>query len=737
MKNRYRTIVFVLITIALAGHILAYDPAWSYWKEITITENSGSDLTDYPVRLTISYSLNKMNHDFSDLRFVFIDVDDNEIELAYWIENYFPWWEATVFVNIPSIPASGTVAIKMYYGNPDAISLSSDLTITSTDPEPTYSIGGEQSSVSCGDSICSHGDEDCEDCPGDCLADGMVCCGRDAYDGNCCVDEDCAEGQSCKDHECGVWCGDDIIGGIEVCDNFDFGDETCATVLADDNYHGDLVCGVDCDVIDTSNCVLCGNGAIEGYEQCDGSEMGDFSTCTDLYGDSVSGTLVCTDDCLYGISGCSGCGNDVKEDGEECDGFDFGDETCQTLLGNNLIGYLVCTDTCTIDDTKCYECGDGIVDEYEDCDDGKHCEDGTTSCNFHTECAAIGDGLCKTRDTDICFDDCSIGPRYTYDSNDNLIKMDYHGMTGDTQYSYDADENLILEARVINGAVYVTRHSYESGNFVNLATPEWEFIYQYNADDQLTREEFIVGGTTEIITYDYNEDGLISCINCGADATGEKEEYEYNEDSQVIQYKNDDSITYQYFDDNGRLLGKVDDVGESAEYNYNDEGNLAIIDDYGYFGEDILFDNCGTGDYAYDSNCNILDDGYYLYNYDADGRLVSKEYLDESGDPTGEITSYEYDIKGHLIRKTYPDTSTEEYIYENGFPVRFIDVSGTIYYYLHAGDSSSLLLENEFFEILGDQDADLDIDFNDLLLAIANGEPDIMLLNILYNEVMI
>ncbi|RLG66798.1 hypothetical protein DRN89_00090, partial [archaeon] len=97
---------------------------FKYRRAIKITEQSGSDLTDYQVLI----ELNSTNFDFShaqtngeDIRFA--DTDGNL--LSYWIEE----WDsvnkkAKVWVKVPSIPANSSVEIWMYYGNPKLTSAS-------------------------------------------------------------------------------------------------------------------------------------------------------------------------------------------------------------------------------------------------------------------------------------------------------------------------------------------------------------------------------------------------------------------------------------------------------------------------------------------------------------------------------------------------------------------------------------------------------------------------------------
>ena len=91
--------------------------AFKYRRKITITEQSGNDLSDYQVRI----DLDSTNFDFShflnegkDLRFT----DTSGNLLPYWIEKMdIAAEKATIWVNVPSIPANSSVDIYMYYGS--------------------------------------------------------------------------------------------------------------------------------------------------------------------------------------------------------------------------------------------------------------------------------------------------------------------------------------------------------------------------------------------------------------------------------------------------------------------------------------------------------------------------------------------------------------------------------------------------------------------------------------------
>jgi|GEM_PF-787108 len=96
-----------------------WDLSWNSRKMINIT-NAGAALTNYPIKVTVNYIDSKMKNDFSDIRFI----DSTGQLLNYWIQNYTAGVQATVWVNVTSLPASTTTAIYVYYGNPSASSAS-------------------------------------------------------------------------------------------------------------------------------------------------------------------------------------------------------------------------------------------------------------------------------------------------------------------------------------------------------------------------------------------------------------------------------------------------------------------------------------------------------------------------------------------------------------------------------------------------------------------------------------
>lgn len=89
---------------------------WGFYREITISENSGETLTDYQVLIELNgenFPV-KAKRDGSDLRFE----DSYGKELNYWIEEWdVRAKEAKIWVKVPSIPANEDVKINMWYLN--------------------------------------------------------------------------------------------------------------------------------------------------------------------------------------------------------------------------------------------------------------------------------------------------------------------------------------------------------------------------------------------------------------------------------------------------------------------------------------------------------------------------------------------------------------------------------------------------------------------------------------------
>jgi hypothetical protein len=154
-------------------------------------------------------------------------------------------------------------------------------------------------------------------------------------------------------------CGNGEIDGDEQCDGANLNSQSCETQGFDG---GTLSCTSDCQ-FDTSNCTKCGDGNIDEGEQCDGANLNSQSCETQGFD---GGTLSCTSDCQFDTSNCTKCGDGNIDEGEQCDGANLDEQTCVDRGFDG--GELGCTSTCQFDTTGCTKCGDGNIDEGEQCD---------------------------------------------------------------------------------------------------------------------------------------------------------------------------------------------------------------------------------------------------------------------------------------------------------------------------------------------------------------------------------
>lgn len=154
----------------------------------------------------------------------------------------------------------------------------------------------------------------------------------------------------------GAECGNGILEGTEECDDGEMNSDTRPGA-----------CRTDCTLF------ICGDGVMDPGEACDGSDLGGM-TCASvgLFG----GILGCFGNCTLDTTGCSSCGNGVAEGTipteagyEECDGDDLRGETC--VSRGFAWGTLGCVN-CRFDTSGCRAepavCGDGLIEDTEECD---------------------------------------------------------------------------------------------------------------------------------------------------------------------------------------------------------------------------------------------------------------------------------------------------------------------------------------------------------------------------------
>lgn len=202
---------------------------------------------------------------------------------------------------------------------------------------------------------------------------------------------------------------------------------------------GELRCTDNC-MLDESGCVAagkCGNDVLETGEECDGMHMGitdcgDYVDMNGVHPFLPGAPLTCNQmTCGYDFSNCTAagsCGNGQIEGGEECDLDNLAGQTCKDFgaYGGNLRCFAPGTvGECTLDMQDCDRegtCGDGQVQPaFEECEpgqpitkdcgdlgkeagavtcDAKSCNHDTTDCHdvwpHGTEALYVADGETKT-----------------------------------------------------------------------------------------------------------------------------------------------------------------------------------------------------------------------------------------------------------------------------------------------------------------------------------------------------
>ena len=204
-----------------------------------------------------------------------------------------------------------------------------------------YEKTGCQASL-CGNLILNEG----EQCDGGNLG-GATCASRGYFGGALACHGNCTFNESgCTN------CGNDTLNSGEECDGSNLGGKTCVTEGYDG---GEVSCSASCTIND-SLCYnsTCGNGVLDTGEECDGSNLNGASCGTLGYS---GGTLACNANCTFNETNCTtnvnNCGNGLIDGGEQCDGANLNSKSCLTQ-GFNWGGTLACNSSCLFNTSQCY-----------------------------------------------------------------------------------------------------------------------------------------------------------------------------------------------------------------------------------------------------------------------------------------------------------------------------------------------------------------------------------------------
>jgi hypothetical protein len=228
-------------------------------------------------------------------------------------------------------------------------------------------------------------------------------------------------------------CGDGILDGDEECDGFDLGVATCADYGA---FAGELSCRSDC-TIETCACdwgegptcepPVCGNSVAEGGEECDGLDIPGWDfvpTCEDILGEPYRGDVFCNAECRIDTSSCGQCGDGVVEIGfEDCDGTPLDEFGEPLVCREGYAGEYLCNEECEVEEMCEPLCGNAVVDAGEDCDG----EDlGAATCE---SLGFVGGELSCYSGCELRTDDCTMCGNGVVDLGEECDAADFGGAT--------------------------------------------------------------------------------------------------------------------------------------------------------------------------------------------------------------------------------------------------------------------------------------------------------------------
>ncbi|MFZ8800840.1 MAG: DUF2341 domain-containing protein, partial [Candidatus Nanopusillus sp.] len=126
MIKKFLKLFGIFFLIFFSYNVYSLD-GWQYYRQITINNTQNpNNLIDYQILVTLDtrtlISQGKMRSDCGDIRFT--DSDRTTL-LNYWVESGTCNTSNThIWVKVPLIPGNSNKTIYLWYGNPNAISLS-------------------------------------------------------------------------------------------------------------------------------------------------------------------------------------------------------------------------------------------------------------------------------------------------------------------------------------------------------------------------------------------------------------------------------------------------------------------------------------------------------------------------------------------------------------------------------------------------------------------------------------
>ncbi len=279
--------------------------------------------------------------------------------------------------------------------------------------------------------------------------------------------------------------------------------------------------------------------------------------------------------------------------------------------------------------------------------------------------------------------------RYEYNSSGYLYKVTDPTGCAEIYNEYDKAGNVLSMTDRNSNTIKNVYGAYGLKKSYTENSPETK-EYEYDGLGHVVKTKS-VNKNGEEVNEEYSYDSLGRLINSVSN-DGEKQEYIYDSNSNLISYKligseNSNEISYEYdaanrltklinsgiittygYDANGNLLTKEQNNGVNTEYEYNKAGLLTNMETtkngrmYTYSKCEYLLNGLMKRSYMPYQQGNTYEIRTKNYNYDNAGRLVGEVTANAAGIPLS--NQYSYDAYGNRVKKysQVPDDLTEETI---------------------------------------------------------------------------
>lgn len=281
---------------------------------------------------------------------------------------------------------------------------------------------------------------------------------------------------------------------------------------------------------------------------------------------------------------------------------------------------------------------------------------------------------------------------YTYDTLDNqLTKTDPLGHT--TTWTYDAFDNQTSETDSIGNTTetsynqnrqptsiadakgFATVFGYDQyGGLTNMVDAAGNVtVFKYDARGNMIAQTDALGNVTS------NSYDSLGRVVERTDALGVKTTYTYDANGNELTrsvtrttFSGPEIVTTSnVYDNENRLIRVIHPDGSFEETRYNEAGKeIAKIDELGRITQMVYNDRGDLIQTIYP------DGGIVGVGYDAEGRKVAET------NQMGYVTEYEYDALGRLLFTYHPDGAVEETVYDAaGRAIQTIDALGNSTFY--------------------------------------------------------